>query len=112
LHKILNHAGYSVLPAENGMRALESIEAAGSTPTLILLDLAMPIMDGVAFLARIPQHPQLANVPVIVMSGDSNASRVRDTRPDRILEVLPKPIDVRRMIELVTKHAGQPEDLQ
>jgi CheY-like chemotaxis protein len=108
LGEILNHAGYSVLPAENGMRALESVEASGATPALILLDLAMPVMDGVAFLSHILDHAQLASVPVIVMSGDSRAPLLRAERPDNVMEVLPKPIDVRRMMELVRKHTGQP----
>jgi CheY-like chemotaxis protein len=108
LGEILNHAGYSVLSAENGMSALESVEATGATPALILLDLAMPIMDGLAFLSHIPDHAQLASVPVIVMSGDSRAPLLRAERPDNVMEVLPKPIDVGRMMELVRKHTGQP----
>jgi two-component system, chemotaxis family, chemotaxis protein CheY len=108
LREILIHAGYSVLPAENGRRALESVEATGARPALILLDLAMPVMDGVAFLSRIPKHAQLAHVPVIVMSGDFRASRLRAERPDNVMEVLPKPIDVSRMMELVRRHSGQP----
>lgn len=107
LREILNRAGYSVLPAENGMRALESVEAIGATPTLILLDLSMPVMDGMTFLARIPKHAQLASVPVIVMSGDARAPLLRAARPDNVREVLPKPIDVSRMMELVRKHSGQ-----
>ena len=106
LCEILNHAGYSVLPAENGMRALQSVEATGTTPALILLDLAMPVMDGVAFLSHIPDHAQLASVPVIVMSGDSRALLSAE-RPDNVREVLPKPIDVSRMMELVREHMGQ-----
>jgi CheY-like chemotaxis protein len=106
LREILNHAGYSVLSAENGMRALESVEAVGTRPALILLDLAMPVMDGVAFLEQIPQHAQLASVPVIVMSADSRASLIRAEQPDNVLDVLDKPIDVSRLMELVRKHMG------
>ena len=106
LREILNHAGYSVLPAENGMRALESVEATGATPELILLDLAMPVMDGMAFLSQIPRYAQLANVPVIVMSADSRALRLHARRPDKVMEVLEKPIDLSRMMELIRKHTG------
>jgi CheY-like chemotaxis protein len=108
LREILGHAGYSVLSAENGMHALESVEATGVTPALILLDLAMPVMDGLAFLSQIPEHTQLARVPVIVMSGDSRAPELRARRPHNIMDVLPKPIDVSRMMELVRKHTRQP----
>jgi CheY-like chemotaxis protein len=110
LHEILNHEGYSVLPAENGKRALESVEASGANPTLILLDLAMPVMDGAAFLSQIPKYARLASVPVIVMSGDSRAFRLRAERPDNVMAVLAKPLDVRRMMELVRRHTGQLSD--
>jgi CheY-like chemotaxis protein len=97
-----------VLPAENGMRALESVEATGATPALILLDLAMPVMDGLSFLSQIPGHARLATVPVIVMSGDSRVPQLRAERPGNVMEVLAKPIDVARMMQLVRKHTGQP----
>jgi CheY-like chemotaxis protein len=107
LHEILDRAGYAVLPAENGRRALESVEVTGTTPVLILLDLAMPVMDGIAFLAQVPYHAQLAKVPVIIMSGDPRRSHLCAERPANVSEVLPKPIDVRQMMELVRKHTGQ-----
>jgi len=90
------------------MRALESIAATGATPALILLDLAMPVMDGFAFLSQIPEHAQLASVPVIVMSADARAPQLRAERLNNITEVLLKPIDISRMMELVRKHTGQP----
>jgi DNA-binding NtrC family response regulator len=62
----------------------------------------------VAFLSHILDHAQLASVPVIVMSADSRAPLLRAERPDNVMEVLPKPIDVGRMMELIRKHTGQP----
>ena len=106
LHEILIHAGYSVLSAENGMHALESVKSARARPALILLDLAMPVMDGVAFLAEVPRYTHLANVPVIVMSGDYR-TLVSVERPHRVVEVLPKPIDIDRMMALVCKYTLQ-----
>jgi CheY-like chemotaxis protein len=106
LREILGDAGYAVLSAENGRRALESVAATGAAPSLILLDLVMPVMDGRAFLSQIPAHAQLARVPVIVMSGDPAAPELRAERPENVMEVLPKPIDISRMMELVRKHTG------
>ena len=106
LLEILNRAGYSVLPAENGKCALDSVEATGATPALILLDLAMPVMDGVAFLSQVPRYANLASVPVIVMSGDSRAFRLRAEQPANVTAVLSKPIDLSRMMELVKKHTS------
>ena len=108
LREILGDAGYSVLSAENGMRAFESIAATGATPALILLDLAMPVMDGFAFLSQIPEHAQLASVPIIVMSSDPRAPQLRAERLNNVTEVLLKPINVSRMMELVRKYTDQP----
>jgi CheY-like chemotaxis protein len=110
LREILDDAGYSVLSAENGMRALESIAATGATPALILLDLAMPVMDGFAFLSQISKHAQLASVPVIVMSADARAPQLRAERLNNVTEVLLKPLNISQMMELVRKHASQPSD--
>lgn len=54
---ILNSAGYEVLSAENGKKALELIKKKGD-PDVILLDLRMPVMDGIEFLKNYdaPQH--------------------------------------------------------
>ena len=107
LREILGDAGYPVSSAENGMRALEVIAALGATPALILLDMAMPVMDGLAFLSQIRNHAQLAGVPVIAMSADMAAKQLC-AKSANVREVLSKPIDVSRMIELVRKHIGQP----
>jgi CheY-like chemotaxis protein len=107
LREILSNAGYSVVSAENGRHALESVTATKTTPTLILLDLAMPVMDGWAFLSRIPEYTQLASVPVIVMTGDSRAPQLPQ-RHSNVTAVLSKPIDLSRMMELVGKHTGRP----
>jgi len=104
---ILGAAGYSVLSAENGKHALESVTATQSAPTLILLDLVMPVMDGLAFLARIPEYAQLASVPVIVMSGDSQARQLSQFHGN-VMAVLPKPLNLSSMMDLVRQYTEQP----
>jgi serine/threonine protein kinase len=54
--------------AANGLEALEVLRA-GPLPDLILLDLVMPVMDGLAFLKEQRQDPALAKIPVIVVSA-------------------------------------------
>jgi CheY-like chemotaxis protein len=108
LQGILDRAGYSVQSAENGMHALQSLTATGSMPALILLDLAMPVMDGVTFLSHMPRHAQLAEVPVIIMSGDSKARQLQAELRKNVMEVLSKPINVALMMELVRKHTALP----
>ncbi len=64
---VLQHLGYTVDTAENGQRCLEMIEAQAGAYDAVLLDLAMPVLDGTTALKLIREkHPTL---PVLLMSG-------------------------------------------
>lgn len=64
---ILKSAGYTVLCAQNGREALEIIEKTGD-PDVILLDLRMPVLDGIGFLKEYgaPEHP---DATIVVFSN-------------------------------------------
>jgi CheY-like chemotaxis protein len=68
-HDYLESVGYRVLAATNGREALEL--ASHETPDLVIMDMLMPIMDGMEALQKIRQsaNPSLAQVPIIAMSG-------------------------------------------
>jgi CheY-like chemotaxis protein len=73
-------------------------------PDLVLLDLHLPDIQGDVVLARLQADPAFNGTPVIVLSADATKGRV-----ERLLEAgaaayLPKPIDVRRFIELIDEH--------
>jgi two-component system phosphate regulon response regulator PhoB len=59
--------GYAVIEASEGAAALETLHTAHAD--VILLDLVMPGMDGCEFLARQRADPELASIPVVVLSG-------------------------------------------
>jgi sigma-B regulation protein RsbU (phosphoserine phosphatase) len=66
----LQGQGHTVDKAENGEKALEMLRAAGGEAfDLILLDLVMPRMDGVAVLERIAADDELRQIPVIMISA-------------------------------------------
>ena len=60
--------GYRVLGASNGAEAFDNVRAHGFRPDAILLDIWMPIMDGLDFLRTRGREPLLAGVPVVVLS--------------------------------------------
>ena len=70
LCSLLELNGYLVACAENGQVALDNIEADEIPPALILLDLVMPVMDGRSFLARVRGDRILAEVPILVVTGE------------------------------------------
>ena len=67
LAELLQSHGYPVMTATDGEHALTV--AREKSPCLILLDLQMPGMDGFAFRAAQLRRPDLANTPVIIISG-------------------------------------------
>jgi CheY-like chemotaxis protein len=74
LQVLLQIKGYRVLAADNGINALEM--AMKRKPDAILLDLQLPVMDGLSVSRNLRLHPGLQAVPIIIISGhDPNAYR-------------------------------------
>ncbi len=67
LREILLWEGYDVDTAPNGRLGLEAV--ARARPTLILLDVMMPVLDGLAMLRELRANPDTAEIPVVLMSA-------------------------------------------
>ena len=72
----LQRAGHQVVCAANGAAAMETLKTV--RPDLILLDLAMPEMNGLAFLRQLRADRNLARTPVIVVSALSETPEVKE----------------------------------
>lgn len=68
LSALLESEGYAVVCAADGVEALEALSA-GPPPSLILLDLMMPGMDGWQFLARRAAGGDSPRIPIVLLSG-------------------------------------------
>jgi CheY-like chemotaxis protein len=66
----LTHEGFRVMLADGGREAVQLLST--ETPSLIMLDLQMPEVDGYALLEVIRRQPRLRQVPVIVLTGASD----------------------------------------
>lgn len=73
LQDLLECYGYRVTTAENGADALDKLRA-GEEPCLILLDLMMPIMDGIEFRDEQRRDPALAEIPVVMVSAGGDVA--------------------------------------
>ena len=71
-------AGHVVLTATNGAEGLKRLES--DKVDLVLLDLAMPEMDGVSFLRRLREDKRFDALPVLVVTALSESSQVREAR--------------------------------
>jgi chemotaxis family two-component system sensor histidine kinase/response regulator PixL len=94
LRDILAAEGYAVVCAENGQHALELLETI-PLPSMIVLDLSMPVMTGRELLHLLRQDPRFATIPVTVISSVSDFSGLGDEG------VLRKPLDVPRLLEMI-----------
>lgn len=96
--EVLDDEGYAVLLAANGKEALDLI-AAGQRPDVILLDVMMPVMDGWHFLSARLKHPDLIEVPIIIISAGQEAER--EARKVGVFEVAKKPLHVDDLIHRI-----------
>ena len=74
--------------AENGLAALQSI--ARCQPSLILLDLRMPVMDGFEMIAELHKHEDWRKIPVVVVSAKELSAEDRHRLQGHVLKILQK----------------------
>jgi len=94
LELALSTSGFAVMTASNGEEALQI--ARRHTPALILLDLAMPVMDGFTFRAKQLQDRSLASIPIICVSGRHDAHQAAEQL--RAAACIPKPFDLETVV--------------
>ena len=94
---VLEWEGYRVACAGDGREALDYLRA-GGRPALILLDVMLPVLDGVRFRQEQRRDPALAAVPVVVVSALDAADC-----PDAAAHVR-KPFAPRELLEAIRRH--------
>ena len=96
------HVSNRVVAAENGEAALEYLREAGNEqPCIILLDLNMPIMNGIEFLQNIKQDPLLRRIPVIVLTTSEEQQDKMRSFDLGVAGYMTKPVDYRQFVEVV-----------
>jgi CheY-like chemotaxis protein len=99
--RMLRISGFNVVSAVNGSDAIDT--ARQTVPDLILMDLAMPVMDGWTATRLIRGHPDLGQIPVIALTGHLTLDNLDRARQAGCADHLPKPIDYESLIKKV-KH--------
>jgi len=102
LARFLELEGFHVTTAENGRDALVRLRAT-SPPSVILLDLMMPVMDGWQFRAVQKQDPDLSQVPVVVVTAAGPRNAVPSIDADGWL---PKPVDLDALLTAIQPFCG------
>jgi CheY-like chemotaxis protein len=99
--------GHAVTIARDGAQTLEAA-GRGAVPDLILLDVAMPELDGRDVLLRLKADPRTAAIPVVVVSAFGADQNMRDQLVDLgASDVLEKPVDLRLAFDKVEQLAAR-----
>ena len=102
LSQLFKSEGYTVTQAFDGRQALDFLRTASELPHLILLDVMMPVMDGIEFRQAQMSDPLLAGIPVLAMSAD--ASSQPKLLVEGVVNFIRKPItDIERLLETVAR---------
>jgi CheY-like chemotaxis protein len=100
--KALGETGQEVelTTATNGAEALEKLQF--STPDIILLDLNMPVMNGVTFLKKIKKDKKLKDIPVMIYTNGLSVFDENEALKLGAYQVVTKPNDFKGTVETIT----------
>ena len=101
IEDILRDEGFTVLAATNGRNMLKLLETV--TPSLILLDVMMPDMNGIDAFQVMQRSSKLKDIPVVMMSAGFKFTDMKDV----LHGWLPKPFDLEHLLELVWGIVGR-----
>lgn len=99
LARVLSLEGYTYLLAASGRSALEMLEQ--RRIDLALLDINMPGMDGIAVVERIKANPALADLPIIMLTGQMDSSSVLRCKVLGVNDYLVKPYKISVLLQRI-----------
>lgn len=94
--------GYDVQTAENGRVALDMIES-GEDFDLVVVDMNMPVMDGIELTSKLRAMPELAALPILMASTESSKSQARIAKNAGVSAFIVKPFTHEQLRERILK---------
>ncbi len=101
IEKALTKAGFRVLLAADGKKALEVL--CQYTPDMILSDLHMPEVDGLAFCKSVHENKSLREIPFIIMSSDGDRASMRRLLQHGASAYLVKPFNIDQLVVMAER---------
>ena len=101
---LLQTEGYTVSVATNGQQALEQIRM--DPPHVILMDIMMPVLDGVEACRQVKANPATAEIPVVLMSARTNLTRQSQDLASADALVA-KPFDIDHLLNTIHDLVGE-----
>jgi DNA-binding response OmpR family regulator len=106
MRRLLNLHGFQALTIPNGLEAVAWLDNATIVPSLIVLDLAMPVMDGRRYLVRRQHRSDWRQIPLIVVSGLHDAAD--QLRGLDVAAFHTKPVRSTRLLAQIASALGLP----
>lgn len=101
MRRLLEMTGYSVIEARNGQEAVKVAEE--ERPSLILMDLSLPIIDGLAATRLIRKLPECESIPIIAVSAHDSADFKEEALTAGCNGYVTKPIDFSALETLIVR---------
>lgn len=105
MRRLLEMSGYRVIEATNGEEAVKVAEA--ETPGLILMDLSLPVIDGLAATRLIRKLPKLQQTPIIAVSAHDSSDFLVEALGAGCNSYITKPIDFSELEQLIVQELGK-----
>jgi PAS domain S-box-containing protein len=102
IQEMLSIQGYEVLVASNGREAVELVRS--SKPDLILMDVHMPVMDGLEATQRIRRIPECALLPIVCLTGSTGPDEEARQRAAGCTGHLAKPFRLKELFAVLKEH--------
>lgn len=105
MRRLLEMSGYDVVEATNGEEAVRLAEKA--RPDLILMDLSLPMIDGLAATRLIRKLPNLKKTPIIAVSAHDTSDFLAEALGAGCNSYITKPIDFNELEQLIARELGK-----
>ncbi len=102
---MLSNIGLEAELAENGQEGVNKI--LDIKPDLVLMDLHMPVMDGVDAIKEVRRHPECAHIPIVLITADVFSDRQKTASGLDISGLLTKPLDFDKLFPFFVKYLRQ-----
>lgn len=99
-------AGWEVIAASSGAEGIQAAASAGYRPDAILMDVMMPEMDGPTTFRRMQQNPEIANIPVLLLTAKVQGVDQRRFADLGVAGVLFKPFDPLTLAQQISQTLG------
>lgn len=99
MRELLKITGYEVVTAHNGKEALELLTNMKVLPSLIILDMIMPMMNGPEFRTAQLAEPRIAKIPVILLTANNAFKEYQEKL--QAFEFLNKPVESKDLLYIV-----------